>query len=526
MEPRPIRVSEKALGHLSRGLYRSPASALRELVSNAFDAGASTVTIGTTPPSFTRITVEDDGVGFTKTEFERLMDGGIGNSRKRDAGPVQTVNGRRRPVIGRLGIGMLGIAQICEAFTVVSQRKDGSRFAARITITEALRSRIDENDPAVVTRRRARTEGVVVGNWQFLPHPQERPGPGTVIVADALHVAFSESFRTTLVPPESRSGSADLPLDELKKYLPPKRWNDFVAEVSRAPSLVSKGNYWALLWELGAACPVPYLADDALPHAVIKTENQRLNSYNFSVFVDGREVRKPISFTNSIDFTTRRIRRTTTTVYNGKLTFSGYLVAQEGKQIKPPELRGLLVRIKGVAVGLYDPSFLDYQTNQGPRSRWVTGEVYVSEGLEDALNVDRDSFNQFHPQYKVLQEIVHQQLNDLFKAMYVKIQERSASRAKQRSVSRRVDFQHTLRRATGMSLSVTVGSSARPRVHARSGKLALQLPNPDALRTKRSQQELASAILAIFETVMAISPDDETRRELFAEYLLRVLSKW
>jgi hypothetical protein len=30
-----IIVHEKALAHLSRGLYRSPASALRELVSNA-----------------------------------------------------------------------------------------------------------------------------------------------------------------------------------------------------------------------------------------------------------------------------------------------------------------------------------------------------------------------------------------------------------------------------------------------------------------------------------------------------------
>ena len=47
-----IRVHEKALAHLSRGLYRSPASALRKLVSNAWDANATTVAINTNYPNF------------------------------------------------------------------------------------------------------------------------------------------------------------------------------------------------------------------------------------------------------------------------------------------------------------------------------------------------------------------------------------------------------------------------------------------------------------------------------------------
>ena len=44
-----------------------------------------------------------------------------------------------------------------------------------------------------------------------------------------------------------------------------------------------------------------------------------------------------------------------------------------------------------MGIGYYDQSMLDYRSNEGPRSRWVTGEIYVHEGLEDALNVDRDS---------------------------------------------------------------------------------------------------------------------------------------
>jgi len=61
-----IKVHEKALAHLSRGLYRSPASALRELVSNAWDASATTVRVDTGAPNFTQLSVQDNGKGFTE----------------------------------------------------------------------------------------------------------------------------------------------------------------------------------------------------------------------------------------------------------------------------------------------------------------------------------------------------------------------------------------------------------------------------------------------------------------------------
>src|SRR5437870_393875 len=124
-----IRVHEKALAHLSRGLYRSPASALRELVSNAWDANATVVRINTNYPNFLTLSIEDNGVGFTKEEFEKLMEGGIGNSQKR---PVQETLIHGRPVIGRLGIGMLGIAQICGSFVIISRPKQGKHFRARV----------------------------------------------------------------------------------------------------------------------------------------------------------------------------------------------------------------------------------------------------------------------------------------------------------------------------------------------------------------------------------------------------------
>ena len=80
----------------------------RELVSNAWDANAKIVRVDTNYPNFYQLSVEDNGDGFTKEEFERVMGGGIGNSEKRKV--EETLLKFDRPTIGRLGIGMLGIA--------------------------------------------------------------------------------------------------------------------------------------------------------------------------------------------------------------------------------------------------------------------------------------------------------------------------------------------------------------------------------------------------------------------------------
>jgi HSP90 family molecular chaperone len=114
----PIKLSSKTLVHISSGLYRNTANALKELVSNSFDADAHVVHINTNYPEFDVLTCSDDGDGMELKEFIRLMDGGIGDSMKRvdetDVAPKRTKSGR--PVIGRIGIGMLAIAQVCFEF--------------------------------------------------------------------------------------------------------------------------------------------------------------------------------------------------------------------------------------------------------------------------------------------------------------------------------------------------------------------------------------------------------------------------
>src|SRR5947207_2136385 len=161
-----IKVHEKALAHLSRGLYRSPASALRELVSNAWDANATLVRINTNYPNFFQLSVEDNGDGFTAADFKRVMEGGIGNSDKRDDRlPLRF----GRPTIGRLGIGMFGIAQIAPGFTITSRTAAGGGFRASIRLVDLLKEKLDENNPTVVARASTtnQPEEVYIGTYDF-----------------------------------------------------------------------------------------------------------------------------------------------------------------------------------------------------------------------------------------------------------------------------------------------------------------------------------------------------------------------
>jgi hypothetical protein len=88
MDWEDIVVSSKILGHISAGVYRSAGGALKELVSNAFDASATRVVITTNPPSFDIITCYDNGNGMRLEDFHWIMKEGIGESTKRVAGDV------------------------------------------------------------------------------------------------------------------------------------------------------------------------------------------------------------------------------------------------------------------------------------------------------------------------------------------------------------------------------------------------------------------------------------------------------
>lgn len=521
-----IRVHERALAHLSRGLYRSPASALRELVSNAWDANATRVEINTNYPNFYQLSIQDNGDGFTADDFENLMSGGIGNSQKRTKDePLRD----GRPTIGRLGIGMLGIAQICGSFVVTSSPKKGKPFRARVNLYDLAKEKMDEKKSPLVHDATTTLDGeqipgkiVDVGTYEFEKLNGETPSRGTRIIVDDVTPIFTLAFQESLK------------LEEFKEM--PRDWKNAVVRVlNKAPSLQVLGDYWRLLWELSAACPIPYFANDALPKGIIRERNTALDSYNFSLYLDGRQLYKPILLRgNPGGYTTTHIDPGPQKVYGKDLNFSGYIVVQEGLQLKPDELRGILIRIKNVGIGYYDQSMLDYRFNEGPRTRWLTGEIYVDSGLEDALNVDRDSFNRFHPEFRALQTHVHEVLrSEVFPAVYKNIDARSKERkskvaTKRNTVVRSVLQDHEARSIRIVRRAVdekaereSVYSSA----HRSRDEIEVVVPKEDDLPTSKASRQLAQAMLAIFEVAL-LEGDRAAQRKKFSELLLDLLKRW
>ncbi len=513
-----IKVHEKALAHLSRGLYRSPASALRELVSNAWDANATTVTINTNYPNFYQLSVEDDGVGFNKSDFEQLMQGGIGNSQKR---PLDLKLMNDRPVIGRFGIGMLGIAQICGAFIVTSKPKDGSEgFRARVQLFDRLKERLDADDPEVVASKKENApefpDEIYAGNYDFEEFDATSARYGTRILADDLHPTFIKTFQ------ESLQGSKTMPMN----------WSKAIEVISSKRSLQELGDYWRLLWELAAACPLPYLNASALPENLIAQDHWRLKKYGFSVVIDGIELAKPVKLQNNPGgYTCHFIDEQRRKIYGRDLVFHGYIVVQEGLNLRPDEFRGIMIRIKDVAVGYYDTSMLDYRINEGPRSRWLTGEIYVSEGLEDALNIDRDSFNKFHPQYKALQTYIHDILQKtIFPSVYKQIEVRSEKRADARQEAHQQHLKEVIKAHTGARVNLRHTAQSdddEPSVQVTETAkgFTLNLPDEASLKTKKNHRPLANAILAVFEMSLR-EIGKEKQRNKFRELLLDLLDKW
>jgi hypothetical protein len=522
-----IRVHERALAHLSRGLYRSPASALRELVSNAWDANATRVSIDTNYPNFFQLSIEDNGDGFSRDEFESLMSGGIGNSQKRtDEEPLKY----GRPTIGRLGIGMLGIAQICGAFIVTSKPKSGKAFKARVNLYDLAKAKMDEkkselvHDATTTTDTGEKIAGKIVdvGTYEFIDVGDDPIERGTRILVDDVTPVFTLAFKESLT------------LEEYKAV--PREWKKAVTGVlNKSSSLQVLGDYWRLLWELSAACPIPYLAGDALPRGVVKEKNNVLESYNFSLYVDGRQLFKPILLRgNPGGYTTTIIHPTTEKVYGNNLKLSGYIVVQEGLQLKPDELRGIMIRIKNVGIGYYDQSMLDYRSNEGPRSRWLTGEIYVDEGLEDALNVDRDSFNRFHPEFRALQNKIHSILRtNIFPAVYKNIDVRSEERkskiaSKRDRVVKSVVQEHESRSVRIVRKSVAPDNDDdKTYSSARRNRDAVEVvvPKTDDIPTGKSSRQLAQALLTLFELAL-LEPDKEAQRQKFSELLFDLLKRW
>lgn len=101
-----LRTDDRVLARITDGIYRQPSSALRELISNAYDADATEVYVDTDAPRFSRIVIRDNGRGMDEEALSRLIHHIGGSSKRTNRGkeigttsgtdPSRSPSGRRK----------------------------------------------------------------------------------------------------------------------------------------------------------------------------------------------------------------------------------------------------------------------------------------------------------------------------------------------------------------------------------------------------------------------------------------------
>jgi len=137
-----MTLSLGVIDHLGLNLYSNIPAVMSELVANAWDADAKSVTIEI---DTTRrvITITDDGHGMSESDVnKKFLTVGY---RRREHGPTETASGRH--VMGRKGIGKLSIFSIANEVEVQTAQSSTSK-AALILKTAGIRDAIEDNKGA------------------------------------------------------------------------------------------------------------------------------------------------------------------------------------------------------------------------------------------------------------------------------------------------------------------------------------------------------------------------------------------
>lgn len=483
-----LSTDEKVLARVTDGIYRQPASALRELISNAYDADAESVFINTDAPRFENIVVRDDGNGMSIEALTNLIHhigGSVKRSSKSEVSGITDPSDptlsptKSRKLIGKIGIGLFSVAQLTREFTIVTKQKGNDYYLiAEVLLNNYSEQQLNEyekrgqsfetgfvkikTEPAdqvdshgtdIVLKnikRSARDQLKSVGIWlqESEGDDQNQHGDLAPVEAPKFHIGCIHQDNESVIHKESALpwSTEDAPRDRFIKL--------YQAMMERSATTVSPkieldlDNYLNMLWTLSLSVPVGYIdrhpfllsgSDYEEIHVInngskAKVSTVRLeknktikesldlktqtNDTGFSVFVDDIQlfrplrltglpstqaaVKNPILFIGAASPDTSKIG---STLSGGDLSFEAYILWCP--KVVPKEHNGVLLRVHNATGILFDASFMKYQVAEHVIKGQLSIEIFVSEGMDSALNIDRESFNVSHPHYQIVMRWLH-----------------------------------------------------------------------------------------------------------------------
>lgn len=346
-----IRVDKQIVPLLSKSTYaRSFANAIRELVSNSYDADALTVRISINR-SLTKIEIEDDGNGMTRKEFDHYC---TIAGQKRD---VQYSRKYRRRRIGHFGIGFLSVFPFCEFL--------------QITTTV-------ENSEEILTAKIPAKRYFESGSDQEV---SQLPIEGSIL-KDAA--ARTKHFtRLSLLNPTNAISQYFTKRKTLDRKTI-KRWDPIVR----------------FKWELQEDLPIIYSSTSQIAKLIKYDEPIGITVFLNDEQLYRNEIGKEILNHGAVK--------------DGSVEYQ-YMITTDHDTIVPVEARGVKIRVNNVGVGRRTD--FELKISRGfSRLHWLSGEVLISKGLKDSLNISRDNFVH-SPQVENFLESVRQKLRE--QAYYV-----------------------------------------------------------------------------------------------------------
>jgi hypothetical protein len=217
-----LKTSDRVIARVTDGIYRQPSSALRELISNAWDADARNVAILTDAPRFARIYIRDDGVGMSDEVLARLLHN-IGGSAKRhpqgkELGITNIADLEKspggRPLIGKIGIGLFSVSQLARRFQVVTKVADSNyRLVAEVKL-RAYSEDLDEN-----SELESSDDSYVSGEVSISrEHTDDLAAHGTDIILDDVKPRVRDLLRSADRWREVDEKEAALEADDLETW--------------------------------------------------------------------------------------------------------------------------------------------------------------------------------------------------------------------------------------------------------------------------------------------------------------------
>ncbi len=291
-----LATSERVLKRVTDGIYRQASSALRELISNAYDADASLVEIQTDPPRFKQIIVRDNGNGLSAAALSYLIHS-IGGSSKRtsngaDMGICSKEDRFRSPggrkLIGKIGIGLFSVSQLTKEFQIITKRKnDDHRTIADVVLHTLSEDATDDPDQEFVTgtvkiwkvpaadRKSQGTEVILRNLLQKTKddltskemwigcNPNASEGMEDVAVPlspPAFHIGCLYEAPPNLIDKEPRLpwNATDKPEERFQKFI--NAMYGLSDDIDRNPSIYDHLDYYLrMLWILSLSAPVDYV---------------------------------------------------------------------------------------------------------------------------------------------------------------------------------------------------------------------------------------------------------------------------